>query len=147
VGYHLPPKKCITWPYIVQVLTGEKKLLKGDKLVLNRTLPRIKELSMKEVWPKFQNDQELISYFPDFEDGRNPPRLYFFQILSAIRANKFSALIKESKATRQKVAEQNNKLIAVDEGIWSSIKKASLHENLVTTSESKRIIMKTKKNT
>ena len=69
------------------------------------------------------------------------PRLYFFQILSALKPQKYMSLIKESKLSRQKKAELNNKIISVDDQIWTSLSKARLHENLVTSGESKRIMM------
>ena len=96
---------------------------------------------MKEIWPRYKTDSEFMMYFPDFDDMRCPPRLYFFQMLSAFRPQKYNNLIKESKLSRQKTAELHNKIISVDEQIWTSLSKARLHENLITSGESKRILM------
>lgn len=136
----MPPKKCITWSYIVQVLKGEKKFLKSVKIGLNRTFPRI-----KEIWPQFKNDKDLLLYFPDFVETRTPPRLYFVKIFSTLRSQKYQALIKDSKSKREEVAEEKNKVISVDQQVWNQLTNTKLHENLVTTLESKRILMSKKK--
>jgi hypothetical protein len=127
------------------VLEGKKKLLKSDKVALNRTLPRIKELSMKVIWPKFAADPEFRSYFPDSDVKRTPPRLYFFQILSAVRHSAFKNLIRDSKQSRLKALEQDNKIIHVDNTLWDTLQKAKMHENLLSNTESKRIVISKKK--
>jgi hypothetical protein len=77
-------------------------LLKSDKVALNRTLPRIKELSMKVIWPTFAKGLEFRFYFPDSDDDRPPSRLYFFQILSALRPAVLKTLIRDCKQSRMK---------------------------------------------
>ena len=40
MGYHLPPKSFITWPYIISVLMGEKKLVKNMFVTLSTGIPK-----------------------------------------------------------------------------------------------------------
>ena len=129
----------------MQILEGKKKLLKSDKVALNRTLPRIKELSMKLIWPRFAADPEFKSYFPDSEDERSPPRLYFFQILSALRPALFKNLIQDCKQSRLKAMEHDNKIVHVDNVLWETLQKAKMHENLMSNTESKRIVISKRK--
>ena len=116
-------------------------MIKSDKICINRALPRVKELSMKNIWPEFANDKEFCSYFPDSDDVRPPPRLYFFQLLLALRPNAYKALIKESKSARMKALEQDNRVVQVEPALWETLQKAKMHENLVSATESKRIVI------
>ena len=100
---------------------------------------------MKVIWPKFAADPEFRSYFPDSDEERPPPRLYFFQILSALRHSAFKNLIRDSKQSRLKALEQDNKIIHVDNTLWDTLQKAKMHENLLSNTESKRIVISKKK--
>ena len=80
--YHLPPKHSITWPFIVKVLTGEKKLVKQRDIPFLQAIPKIEEFQMKKIWPTYRKDKGFCQYFPDIDSDRYPPRNYFYQILS-----------------------------------------------------------------
>ena len=41
--YHLPPKNYITWPYMIMIVKGEKRLLKSFEISLTAQLPRLAE--------------------------------------------------------------------------------------------------------
>ena len=49
MNYFLPPKTFITWPYIIMVLTGEKKLIKNSEVKISHNVPTIKELKMNFI--------------------------------------------------------------------------------------------------
>ena len=62
-----------------------KKLLMKKKEVLSVSVPHYDELSVKNLWPRFKNDNEFLQYFPDkYPAGKGPPRQYFFDILNTI---------------------------------------------------------------
>ena len=52
--YHLPPKMYITWPYIIMILQGEKKLLKCHLIDLTTKIPKFDQLSIKRIWPRYK---------------------------------------------------------------------------------------------
>ena len=48
-------------------------------------VPHYDELSVKQLWPQFQNDDLLARYFPDdFPKDKGPPREYFFNVLHTL---------------------------------------------------------------
>lgn len=109
VQYFLPPKRFITWPYIIQVLKGEKILLKQADIRINVVPPKIKQLTVKELWGVLKTDYELLKYFPNLCAGMDPPRNYFFAIISVIRPNILLDLLNRAEtAFMEKQAEFDN---------------------------------------
>ena len=44
------------------------------------------ELSVKKLYPKFLDDDEVMKYLPDpRQDGRKPDRTYFFNLLNTLK--------------------------------------------------------------
>ena len=67
-----------------QILADEKTLIKKQD-VSYIVVPHYDELSVKQLWPQFQNDDLLARYFPDdFPKDKGPPREYFFNVLNTI---------------------------------------------------------------
>ena len=62
--YHLPPKNFITWPYMIKVVKGEKKLIKTFDVTLTTQLPRFEQLSIKRIWPAYKHRKEIVKYMP-----------------------------------------------------------------------------------
>jgi hypothetical protein len=85
VQYHLPPKRYITWPFIFEVLNGTKKLLKQNQVKINVIPPRIKHLRIKEIWTHLKEDEDLLRFFPNQCLKYEPPRSFFFTILSTVK--------------------------------------------------------------
>jgi hypothetical protein len=78
--YFLPPRRIITWEYIKQVLTGQKKLLKFNQLDSQVCLPRAKGLSIKNIYDQMQNDFGFLLYFPNIPKGTPIPRDFFLMV-------------------------------------------------------------------
>ena len=85
--YYLPPKRCMTWHYISQILCNEKKLLKLDQVGHIIELPKMQGSLIKNMWNECKNRNGLHTYFPDIHEGQQVPRQYFFNV-SLIRSSK-----------------------------------------------------------
>ena len=79
-GYHLPPKKSITWDFIAQVLAGKKKLFQIKEIGEVSDIPKVKGVLVKNLWEKYKNFKGLKDYFPDISSGRAISRKYFFSV-------------------------------------------------------------------
>ena len=82
--YYLPDESVVNKDFLKDVLGGKKQLMKKAE-VQRVAVPHYDELSVKNLWPKFNKDAEFLQYFPDkYPAGKGPPRQYFFDILNTI---------------------------------------------------------------
>lgn len=81
-GYYLPPKDCLSWHYVSQILAEEKVLLKADKVGSELDLPKAKGFLITQKWQKYKEANKLHSFFPDFTQKQRIPRTYFFNVFS-----------------------------------------------------------------
>ena len=70
--------------FLRQVLSEDRKQLELNE-VRWIEVPTYEELSVKSLYPIFEKDPSMSSYFPDrLPKGRLPDRRYFFNILSTV---------------------------------------------------------------
>ena len=49
-------------------------------------VPKLDELSVKNIFPLIRQDAEVMKYFPDdYPRGREPDRTYTFNVLNTLR--------------------------------------------------------------
>lgn len=86
--------------FLKQVLGDEKKLLPiAECRFIN--VPKYDELSVKGIYPLFQEDAEMMQYFPDaYPTGKGPTRDYFFTILNTVYPEYLAGLIKHANNVR-----------------------------------------------
>ena len=81
---YVPPKLMVNKDFIRQILQEEKELMEIDS-VRCVNMPKLDELSVKNLWPKVQGNQRLMRFFPDqLPKGRLPDREYFFNVLNTL---------------------------------------------------------------
>ena len=139
LGYHLPPKAYITWPFIIAVLTGKIKLLKSKTISLTIQVPRLDQLSMRKVWPKVKGMKTLLSYMPMSCVDKYPPRKFFFEILHTRFRYKFDTLLKEAKEERQEEMLKNKLIVKVDPSMIQELKNCSIWNDISSSQISKRV--------
>lgn len=142
LGYHLPPKQFITWPYIFMVISGEKKLLKSTRINLTLKVPKIEELSVKTIWEKVKNDKLIMSYMPILSEQRQPPRSYLFQIIKALNSRLFKNILHEATEKRRLSQIQENRVVEVDGSILDELKQSFNLTSTLNQSISKRVNVK-----
>ena len=80
--YYVPPFKQVNKDFLKSVFAEEKRLLK-KQAVKYIQVPKYDELSVKQLWSSFKDDEEFISYFPDkFAEDKFPSREFFFNVLN-----------------------------------------------------------------
>ena len=73
-------QKHITWEYVRQVLSGEKLLLKFNRIESQFQLPRAKGFYVKNIHAGMTEDLDFMRYFPDFPQDAHIPRDYFLTV-------------------------------------------------------------------
>ena len=145
MNYFLPPRPLITWPFIIMVLNGQKKLIKNTYIAIGHKVPRIKELKMEKLWSQFKNDMDLMVYMPVMSKSTYPPRNYFFKILATVYPDKFSKILKDAQKQRQQKLCDQNKIIRINPDLFAEIKRSRTFTNLSSKKKPKRICLKPKK--
>ena len=86
--------------FVRAVLRGEKKLLKiSEKRSVN--VPKYDELSVKNIFPKFKRDAEVMQYLMDeYPANRLPDRDYFFTVLNTVHPEHVRKMIEHAQAQR-----------------------------------------------
>lgn len=78
--YYLPPKRCLTWHYVSQILCNEKRLLKLDQVGHIAEIPKMHGAVIKDMWNSSKNINSMHLYFPDINESQQVPRDYFFNV-------------------------------------------------------------------
>ena len=83
-----------------QVLKGEKSLLPIAECKFV-TVPQYDELGVKNVFPKFIGDSEVMQYLQDeYAKNRYPDRTYFFTILNTVHPEYMRDMIAHANNAR-----------------------------------------------
>jgi hypothetical protein len=139
VGYFLPPKRFISWPYIIDILEGRKHLVQQNAVKVSIVPPKVKDLTIKKLWTEIKGDSEITKYFPQQCVDNDPPRDYFFAILSAIRPALLKQLIESAENSYWRKQEKANQTINVTAEMTNQLKKATYKQVLLNGPQDKRI--------
>ena len=139
LGYHLPPRVYVTWPYIISILQGTRKMIKASKISISISVPKLEQLSMKRIWPRFRNDAKIVRFMPLIGEERYPPRNFFFEVLHTKFRKIFDKLVAEAKQERQEELERQNLVITVDQTVFEEISRCSVWTDMSQSRISKRV--------
>ena len=79
--------------FLKSVLAEDKKLFKLAEVKF-RHVPLYDELSVVELWPLMQKDEQFMEYMPNqLPKGRKPDRDYFFNTMNTLKEEYLSSLI------------------------------------------------------
>ena len=120
---YVPPEKMLNRAFMKQLLVEKKKLLELRD-VIQASVPRYDELSVKKFWPLMQPDAAFMQYMPDpTQDGRLPEREYFWNVLNTLRTAYVQRLIAHANAQRMTLQEDADgaDAIEVSEEWWQKL--------------------------
>ncbi len=61
-------------------MSGEKLLLKFDKIDCQIQIPKVRGLRVKDIFQEFAGDVEFTRYFPNWPSECNIPREFFLNV-------------------------------------------------------------------
>ena len=96
----VPPSQMVNKDFLKLVLADEKKLLPiAECRFIN--VPKFDELSVKNIYPLFAEDEEVMRYFPDaYPREKGPARDYFFTVLNTLRPEYVDRIVKHAHKVR-----------------------------------------------
>ena len=90
----------LTKDFLRQVLSEQKRLLTMNG-VRRINVPRYDELSVKNLFPKYANDVEVMSLMPDrLPKGKTMDREYFFNCLNTVKPDHVKRMIDHANHLR-----------------------------------------------
>ena len=90
------------------MITGHKNLFKKGEILSipeKNNVPKVAELSVRNLWKLFKDDEYLKSYFPDYPSNVFPDKTYFLKVIIY-----FLKIIVGIKHTFPKVCRKIDKL-------------------------------------
>ena len=93
---YTPNEIMVNKDFIRELLTEQKKLM-PLKQIKQVNAPNYDEISVSNLWPKWQQDAAFMVYFPSsLPKNRLPERQYFFDILNTLHEEYVQALIRHA---------------------------------------------------
>ena len=102
----------------LKLIFAEKKSLIPLSDLRMCSVPKYPELSVQNIYPIIMKDPEIMAHFPDsYPKGREPDRLYMFNILHTKKPEYVKNLVLHAQKQRNAVTEDSHK---ADEIVMSS---------------------------
>ena len=122
------------------VLEGQKLLLRTSQIHCMIPPPRIRQLSIRTLWPELRQNEEFLRYFPPRAIRGYPSRAYFFGILSTVFEQQYANLLARTTNERRQIAQQQNRIINVTNEMNQIINGIQDLDLMRTSPPSKRIL-------
>ena len=68
--------------------------------VIDMIIPRYNELKVINIWSLVKEVDELMSYFPDYEQKQLPDRNFMFLIFGTLRHDELKAMVEGTRKSR-----------------------------------------------
>ena len=95
------------------MFANQKKLMK-KRDIHHIKIPHYDELSVTNLWPELQKDQEFVMYFPDkFPAHKGPCRDYFMNILNTLYPDYLSQVLDHACKQRHTVQDDDQRMEAI----------------------------------
>ena len=79
-------------------------------------------MSVKKIWPQFEENKELLKFFPDFNENELPERDHFYGILTTLYEDEVKQLIANAREVRTQVKPESwEELVEFDPSILKEI--------------------------
>ena len=79
-GFYLPPAKNLTWDFVAQILSGEKRLLETVEVGTPIQIPKAKGIKVQDIWEELKDNERISVFLPTITEGRAVPREYFLNV-------------------------------------------------------------------
>ena len=82
-------------------------------------------MEIKLICDFVKDTEDLVYYFPNYEEGSLPERSFLWGILGTLKRDKWKALLKEARNRRgKKEVENKDELIEIDPQIFDKLMSA-----------------------
>ena len=79
-------------------------------------------MSVKKIWPQFEENKELLKFFPDFNENELLEKDHFYGILTTLYEDEVKQLIANARKARAQVKpESREELVEFDPSILKEI--------------------------
>ena len=99
---------------------------------------------MKECWNNLKQDPEFVRYFPDNCITHEPPRAFFFTVLSSIRPNLLSQMLNNAERHYLEKQAENACVLEINPAINFELQNITWKYSLFSTKMDKKISFRTR---
>ena len=120
---YVPPDAMLNKDFLRQILLEQKKLLTLAEVKMVE-VPKFQELSVQNLYPKFQSKPEMMAYFPDqLPKGRMPDRSYFFNVMNTLYPDYTQQLIQKANSNRviATPSDDQHEFVHISEEWWQKL--------------------------
>ena len=114
-------------------------LIKQSQVKINIIPPKIKDLTVKNIWEMLRGDRELLQYFPDSCIEDDPPRAYFFSVISAVRPMVMKDMIEQAEKNFWKKEEHKNQVFLLSPNVMNELSALQTKQCLLRAKGDKKI--------
>lgn len=86
-----------------------------------------------------KEDEELLKHFPDNCINDDPPRAYFFSVISAIRPQVMEEMIGNAEQNYWRKEQEKNQIFLINQGIMNELNSLQVKQSLLKTKTDKKI--------
>ena len=85
-------------------------------------MPQYKELSVKNIWPLVKEIDDLMMFFPDYNNNQLPCRTHLYALLATLRYKEVLAMIKNARNNRaQENQDDKEELVHISKHLYEEI--------------------------
>ena len=120
---YCPPDAMMNKDFIKAVLDGTKDLVPMANVHWCNP-PHYDEISVKNLYPRYATDKEVMKHMPDkLPKGKMPDRAYWFNILNTVHPDRVTAMIEHSNKVRFEASPDGNKQeeVLVTDEWWAKL--------------------------
>ena len=137
--YYLLSRRGTSLRFMRALLKGDKsislldtnrcKMLKVGRLKKLK-IPNYPEISVKGLWDKIKEDNEVHKYFPNFKVNQHPEKTFLFDILSTIKGYYMKKVIQSSHNARNLDKNiQNGEMIKIKPVLFAKMMETNFNSS------------------
>ena len=139
VQYYLPSRRGTSLKFMRALLKGDKsvsfldinrcKMLKVSQLKKLK-IPNYPEISVKSLWDKYKEDNEVQKYFPNFKVNQHLEKAFLFDFLSTIKGDYMKKVIQSDHDARNLDKNiQNGEMIEIKPTLFAEMMETNFNSS------------------
>lgn len=128
--------------YIAAIACKKKFLIPLESCKIQRAPPKINQLTLKNLWPYFYQDKEILSYMPYLNNTKYPPRDFFFIVLATVRPDTYKQILREVDDERLKNQRERDEAVEIDADFIKAFTLNNDKHSFIKGKPIKRLILK-----
>ena len=98
--------------------------------VIEIIIPRYNELKVSNVWPLMNDTDDLMDYFPDYDQKQLPDRRFMYSILATFRYDELNGMVNGARKNRALNEDnQDEDFVHINEELYQEISNVMIQKS------------------